>query len=139
MSVPLPGSLPASLATWPEHEPDHAASQRAEQPGTLVAPLDFPSPQQSDRALPEPSCRERQAQARSGQVQMINADVSDSLLQSKGQGVQQRGNIGKPGDCWDLEKGVAGRSDASEGDQEEEVDLLGGFNVNSSFDPDKDV
>lgn len=75
---------------------------------------------------------------RSGRVRSINAAVSDSLLSSKGRGKEGEATYAE-GAAWDLEAGREADAASSDASSDEEVDFMGGFSVNSNFDPNVDV
>lgn len=136
---PLPGSSPPNLAPWPEHEPQQAAWQRAALADDSLRAL----PPVSE-GMPSPSTGpadvsgRQEDDSRSGRVRRINADVSDALLHRKGLGVNGGDTAYREGAFWDVEKG-GGDSASSAASEDEEVDFMGGFSVNSNFDPNVDV
>ncbi len=75
---------------------------------------------------------------RSGRVRRLNADVNDALLHGKGQRVEGRDTAYREG-VWDVEKGGECDGASSAASEDEEVDFMGGFSVNSNFDPNVDV
>ncbi|BDA48303.1 probable lipase at C-terminar half [Coccomyxa sp. Obi] len=127
-----------SQTPWPQR----AAEQRVSRctGGMLANGASCPPPSADGAHIPDPLPAGSTAvnDDRSGRVRSINADVSDALLSSKG-----RGKEGEPmyaqGAAWDVEAGREADGASSDASSDEEVDFMGGFSVNSSFDPNVDV
>ncbi len=125
-------------APWPQHAPEQTSSQST---GCVFqnGPAGL-QPSADGSHIPGPPSAGSTAASndRSSRVRSINADVSDALLSSKGRGKEGEA-IHAQGTAWDIEAGREADRASSEASCDEEVDFMGGFSVNSSFDPNVDV
>ncbi|EIE18442.1 hypothetical protein COCSUDRAFT_68209 [Coccomyxa subellipsoidea C-169] len=123
------------MPSWPEHEPQQVASQRA-----AAADDSFQSLMPVSEGITSPPIGHSAVmeEDRSGRVRRLNADVNDALLHGKGQGFEGGDTAYREG-VWDVEKGGECDGASSAASEDEEVDFMGGFSVNSNFDPNVDV